>query len=132
MKNKIKNLIYLTPLFINNVFADEDFFSDYPKTGKIGDLFTGSGTTLSNAVDQGNKLLSFGWEILKWAWAFLTVFTLISVIVCLIRLAIHANDSAFRKDEARHDLMTSFVLLAILGGGPLIFIVITNLLNLAL
>lgn len=117
--------LLLSGLFSNNlVYANEDFFSDYKGTNTDITLITpGTSQQLANTF-------GFGYDIIKWIWIFLFSLTIISVIVSLVRLAILADDVPIKKANAKHDLAASLVILAILGGVPVIFNTIVWLLNL--
>lgn len=128
MKNKIKNLLYLTPLFINNVFAD-DFFDDYPNTNLFSVIGNIKSTQRTKIINSANKFLAFGYQILKWVWIGLIIFTVTNIIMTIVRLVIHADDWAGKKMQDKHELWNEFIALAILGATPTVFWMILSFLN---
>lgn len=130
MKDKIKNLIYLTPLFINNVFAD-DFFDDYPLISFSTSVSRLNQTQQNNVVSAANTFLATGYQILKWVWLGLLLFTITNIIMTTVRLVIHSDDWVAKKMNDKHELFNEFIALAILGGIPTIYMLIMALLKLS-
>lgn len=122
MKNKLKYISTL--LFTNIVFAAG---GDYPDM-KINNKQINS-DTLDNVADAATNAFGLGYTLLKWIWIFLFTFTLISTVISAVRMSIHAGDHPTKKDEAKHDFMTSLIMLAILGGMGLFFRIILAILN---
>lgn len=97
-------------------------FDDYPKMGTF--------RYVSNeVVEAANNLLGHAWVWIKWLWILIFLMTLIVVVYSLVRMAILADDIPLKKAQAKHDLATSLVVLALMGGIPTIFAIIINLLN---
>lgn len=99
-------------------------FSDYPKINFMNSVLT------NNVIDKTNNLFGYGFTLIKWIWGIIFVMTVISVVISLVRLAILADDIPYKKANAKHDLAASLVVLAIIGSLPVIFMLISTLLNL--
>ena len=111
----------ISNFFIKNVYAASDFFDDYPKM-KFN-LIT------SNVADKASEVFGNWYTILKWAWVFMFAFSVISFAVSAARLAIHSTDNPFIREDYRHDMYLTLVLIAILGAMPTIFVIIINILG---
>lgn len=103
----------------------DNFFSDYPSTSG------GSWFINEEAAAGTASLFSFLYSFLKYAWAILLVFTVISLVIAIVRLAISADDIPQKKAIAQHDLAASLVMLGIMGAMPLIVRIIIAFVNIA-
>ena len=101
-----------------------NFWEDYPD-------MSGKSTFIPKEGAEGAaNLWNFLYANLKYIWAILFGFTLISTVIALVRLAISADDIPQKKAVAKHDLAAALVMLAIMGGTPALAWLIIQLLNL--
>ena len=121
----MKVLCFISNLFFPTIYAD-GFFDDYPKMQFS--LFKNN-TTTTSVINKANEVFGGWYYFLKWMWVFMLAFSLISFVLSIGRLAVHSSDSPFKKEGYKHDLMLSLILLAIMGGMPVIFLLILRILG---
>lgn len=109
--------------FIDKVYAFDT--SDYPQiTYNFGGV-----SERTNISLKMTSIFGDWYTILKYAWFLMLMFSLITFLVSIMRLAFHSEDHPFRKEGIKHDFIMSLILFAILGGTPLFFSFIIGLLN---
>ena len=117
----MKVLYFISNLVFPTIYAD-GFFDDYPDIAPTNVI---TGTVANKATEVfGNWFV-----IVKWAWLFALIYSIIAFTISIVRLAIHSEDNPMKREGYRHDLFQSLILFAILGGTPLVFSLILNLLN---
>ena len=75
------------------------------------------------------QFFDVGNSVLTWIWVMLLLFTLVSLVIALVRLSISSDDVPHLKARAKHDFATTLVVLAILGAVPVIAGLLIGFLN---
>lgn len=119
MKNKIKNFIYILPMLLNKVFADECSYGGIQFVNGTPQIVQNSICPSSDAGTSWATKMDSGADALEQFFTFFYGASITISVICLmigaVQLAMSTGNQQ-AKMKARNRIKISLIVLAILGG----------------